>query len=188
MPKIKTIIWVALSLVLIAALVVMLVFSQKLYLKKAYPVKYTQYVEKYAQEYELDRYFVYSIIRCESDFQKDAVSSIGARGLMQITNETFDWIKGKLKDNDSTFDSMFNEEKAIEYGCYLLSYLKKSLGSENNLLCGYHAGVNRAKIWLEDNQFARNGEIIVENIPYPDTKMYVQKVMKTYEIYKKLYS
>lgn len=188
MPKIKTIIWIVLSLVLIAALAILLVFSQKLYLKKAYPVKYSEYVEKYAAEYSLDKHFVYSIIRCESNFQKDAVSSVGARGLMQITTETFDWIKGKLKDKDSTFDSMFSEEKAIEYGCYLLSYLKQTLGSESNLLCGYHAGVNRAKAWLDDNKLSQNGEIMVEKIPYPDTKLYVQKVMKTYEIYKKLYS
>jgi len=184
----KTIIKIVLSIILIAILVVGLVFSQKLYLKKAYPVKYSEYVEKYSQEYDLDPYFVYSIIRTESDFSKNALSSVGARGLMQITEETFDWIKGKLKDTESSFDSMYDEETAIRYGTYLLYYLKQTLGSEQNLLCGYHAGVNRAKGWLEDSEISQNGEIIVDSIPYPDTKQYVKKVMKTFEIYKKLYS
>ena len=106
---------------------------------------------------------------------------------MQITEATFDWIKNKLKDKESTFDSMYEGEKAVQYGCYLLSYLKETLGSEQNVLCGYHAGVNRAKSWLGDDEISENGQIIHENIPFPDTKQYVDKVMKTYRMYQKLY-
>ena len=104
---------------------------------------------------------------------------------MQITRETFDWINGKLNDKDTTFDDMFLPEKAIEYGCFLLSYLKKELKTENNILCGYHAGINIAKQWLSDSRISRNGEIV--NIPYKDTAEYTKKVLKTYEVYQKLY-
>ena len=178
----------ACAIVLAFALLVWLfVYSQRLYLKKAYPIKFEQYVEKYSQEYDLDPHFVYAVIRTESDFIETATSSVGARGLMQVTEETFDWIKNRLKDKDSTFDSMYEAEKAVQYGVYLLSYLKETLGSEQNVLCGYHAGVNRAKGWLSDEEISRDDEIIYENIPYPDTKQYVNKVMTTYQMYKKLY-
>lgn len=178
----------ACAVVMILALLVWLfVYSQRLYLKNAYPIKFEKYVEKYSQEYDLDPHFVYAVIRTESDFTETATSSIGARGLMQVTEETFDWIKNRLKDKDSTFDSMYEAEKAVQYGAYLLSYLKQTLGSEQNVLCGYHAGVNRAKGWLSDEEISKNGEIIYENIPYPDTKQYVNKVMTTYQMYKKLY-
>ena len=177
-----------LAVVLIAAiLVVALAYSQRIYLKKAYPIKYSEYVEKYSQEYDVDSYFVYAVIRTESDFHKTATSPIGARGLMQVTNDTFDWIKGRLKDNISTFDSMYDAETAIRYGVYLLSYLKGQLGNEQNVLCGYHAGVNRAKGWLSDTEISKDGEIIVSEIPFDDTRAYVQKVTKTYNVYKKLY-
>lgn len=176
------------SVALAAALLVSLLsYSQRLYLKKAYPIKYSEYVEKYSQEYDLDPYFVYAVIRTESDFTENATSSIGARGLMQVTNETFDWIRTKLRDTESSFDSMYNAETAVKYGAYLLFYLKSVLGSEENVLCGYHAGVNRAKQWLSDEELSENGNIISEKIPYDDTRAYVDKVMKTYNIYLKLY-
>ncbi|MBE6788130.1 MAG: lytic transglycosylase domain-containing protein [Ruminococcaceae bacterium] len=185
--SLKIILKIAAALVIAAILVGLFVYSQRLYLKKAYPIKYTEIVEKYSEEYELDPHFVYAIMRTESDFTPSAQSSVGARGLMQVTEATFNWVKSRLKDNESTFDSMYDAETSVKYGVYLLSYLKNTLGSEQNILCGYHAGVNRAKGWLSDLEISQNGEIIVEKIPYPDTKQYVQKVMKTYNIYKKLY-
>lgn len=178
-----------LAVVLVAAiLVALLAYSQRLYLKKAYPIKYNGYVEKYSMEYEVDPYFVYAVIRTESDFEKSATSPIGARGLMQVTQETFDWIKGKLGDSESTFDSMYDAETAVKYGVYLLSYLSRELGNEQNVLCGYHAGVNRAKNWLNDSEISKDGDIIVSEIPFDDTRAYVEKVTKTYNIYKKLYN
>ena len=174
-------------LLVIAILVIALAYSQRLYLKNAYPIKYNGYVEKYSMQYDVDPYFVYAVIRTESDFHKTATSSIGARGLMQVTSDTFDWIKGRLGDNDITFDSMYDAETAVKYGVYLLSYLKQQLGNEQNVLCGYHAGVNRAKGWLSDSEISKDGEIIVSNIPFDDTRAYVEKVTKTYNIYNKLY-
>lgn len=178
----------ALCIILVVSVLVFLIsYTQKNYLKNAYPIKYSEYIEEYSQKRELDPYFVYAVIRTESDFTKDATSSVNARGLMQITEETFEWIKGKIGDKQSSFDDMYNPEKSIEYGTYLLSYLKNTLGSEQNILCGYHAGVNRAKNWLSDSEFSQNNEIIVENIPFEDTKQYVNKVMKTYQMYLDLY-
>ena len=188
MPRIlKTAIRICAVVLILALLVWLFVYSQRLYFKNAYPIKFEKYVEKYSEQYELDPHFVYAVIRTESDFTETATSSVGARGLMQVTEATFDWIKNRLKDKERTFDSMYEGEKAVQYGCYLLSYLKETLGSEQNVLCGYHAGVNRAKDWLSDDEISKNGQIIYENIPYPDTKQYVDKVMKTYRMYQKLY-
>ncbi len=175
---------VALAVVL---LVYLLAYSQRLYLKKSYPIKYESFVEKYSGEYNLDPYFVYAVIRTESDFVNTATSSINARGLMQVTEDTFNWISGRLNDKESSFDSMYNPETSVKYGVYLLSYLKNTLGSEQNILCGYHAGVNRAKQWLSDESISTNNNIITDKIPYEDTKAYVKKVMQTYNIYKDLY-
>lgn len=169
-------------------LFVFYVHSQKTYLKKAYPIKYSEYVEEYASKYDLDPYFVYAIIRTESDFSQNATSSIGARGLMQITEETFDWIKKRIDDKEGDFDSMYNPQKAVEYGTYLLKYLTEKLGSIENVLCGYHAGVNRAKEWILTPDLVQNETIIIDKIPYEDTKNYVNKVNKTYKMYLNLYS
>ena len=50
-----------------------------------YPKKYSVYVEKYAEEYNLDENLVYSIIKAESKFNENALSRRGAKGLMQIS-------------------------------------------------------------------------------------------------------
>ncbi len=186
--SIKSVIIAVSIILLLFFLVLAVAYSRRVYLKKAYPVKYSELVEKYCAEYDLDPYFVYSVIRTESNFQPNVKSSIGARGLMQFTNDTFDWVKGRLKDKDATYDDMYNEEKAIEYGCYLLSYLKNNLGSNTNVLCGYHAGINITKNWLTNETYSQNGEIIYDKIPYGDTKQYVNKVLSTYKIYTELYS
>lgn len=174
-------------LLVIALLVSLVVYSRRLYLKNAYPIKYSEYVLKYSKEYNLDPYFVYAVIRTESGFQKNATSSVNAKGLMQITEITFDWISGKIEDKQSDFEDMYNPELNIKYGTFLLSYLKNELGTKQNILCGYHAGVNKAKEWLNDAQLNSNGEIIEAKIPFPDTKAYVDKVMKTYNMYVNLY-
>ena len=54
-----------------------------------YPCKYSRQVEQWAAEYELDPLLVYAFIRTESGFDPAATSSVEARGLMQMTEETF---------------------------------------------------------------------------------------------------
>jgi len=185
MKRIFKIISLIIAMVLLISLVV---YSRRLYLKNAYPIKYSEFVLKYSEENNLDPYFVYAVIRTESDFQKNATSSVNAKGLMQITEITFDWINTKLGDKQSSFEDMYNPETNIRYGTFLLSFLKNELGSNKNILCGYHAGINKAKEWLKDAQISTDGEIIESKIPFPDTKAYVNKVMKTYNMYLNLYN
>ena len=126
------------------------------------------------------------MIRTESSFDPTATSSIGARGLMQLTEETFDWVKSRLEPQaDTTYDAMYEPEKNIEYGAYLLSALSERFGSVNNTLCAYHAGWGSAAGWLEDPEYSAGGEI--HTIPYPDTAQYVEKVRRTCQIYRELY-
>jgi len=61
-----------------------------------YPRKYSQQVEQWAAEYGLDPLLVYAFIRTESGFDPAATSSVDARGLMQMTEETFIWLRSKI--------------------------------------------------------------------------------------------
>ena len=61
-----------------------------------YPQRFTEYVEYYAGKYGIDPMILYAFIRTESNFDPNADSDAGARGLMQITEVTFDWIKMKI--------------------------------------------------------------------------------------------
>lgn len=107
---------------LAAAVVVLGVrFASDRYYRMAYPVEYQALVEQYCQEFSVEPALCYAVIRTESSFNPEATSSIGARGLMQLTEETFDWVKSRLEpQSDTTYDAMYEPEKNIEYGTYLL--------------------------------------------------------------------
>lgn len=167
-----------------------LLYARKQYLLTNYPLKYTVLVETYSEKYDLDKYFVYAVIKTESGFNSDAQSNADARGLMQITSDTFDWLKfrhGETDNESITFDDMYEPETNIRYGCYFLGYLRDEFGGINEMAAGYHAGVNRVSTWLSDKNNSADGKTL-DNIPISDTAHYVDKINSAYKIYKDLYT
>ena len=154
-------------------------------LKSLYPVHYDDFVETYAKEYGLKKSFVLAVIKCESSFRPDAVSSVGACGLMQMMPETFQWLQ---KKNGETLpdDALFDPETAIRYGCFYLQYLLQQLGDEALAVCAYHAGIGNVKKWLGDRQYSKDGESLDE-IPFPTAKKYLKRVRRAELVYQKVY-
>ena len=89
--------------------------------QRLYPRKYNDLVEQYAAEYDLDPLLVYSFIRTESGFDPGATSSVDARGLMQMTEETFLWLRSKLGlGEEVSFGDLYDPDVSIRFGCYYL--------------------------------------------------------------------
>ena len=151
--------------------------------KMVYPLKFQEDVNYYSKLYELDKGLVYSVIKVESDFVENAVSSKGAKGLMQITDKTASYI-ADLK-NDSSFD-MFNANQNIEYGCYYLRYLIDKFFDIETVLCAYNAGEGKVRSWLKDSKYSSDG-ITLDYIEYTETREYVNKIKNSLIKYKKLY-
>lgn len=152
-----------------------------------FPKPYHQLVSRYAQEFSVDENLIYSVMKCESGFDPSATSSVPAMGLMQITEDTFDWISSKLPDGDSyTVDQLYQPEVAIYYGTFFLGYLLEEFHHEQVALSAYHAGRGITNQWLEDPQYSTDGKTL-EVIPYPDTSQYVESVLGTYRVYQRLY-
>lgn len=156
-------------------------FAMKLF----YPVKYEEFVEKYAFEYEIDPNLVYAIIRTESSFKPDAVSSANAVGLTQITPETFEWLKMKLGEEDKNL-SLFDPETSIKYGSFFISLLLDEFGETETALAAYHAGRGRINEWLKDPDISPDGRTL-SDIPVSETAHYVKKVNKAFNAYNKMY-
>ena len=73
---------------------------------------------------------LYAFIRTESNFDPNADSDAGARGLMQITEVTFDWIKMKIAPTESlTFDDLYDPETNIRFGSYFVDVYKRQVWS-----------------------------------------------------------
>lgn len=188
--KIKVPIIIAILLILIIG-VIMGIKGYKAvqleYLRNAHPLKYSEYVEKYAEEYGLDKYVIYSVIKTESGFNPEAVSSVGARGLMQIMEETFDWIKYRLGEGDEiTYDDMFDPETNIRYGVYLYDYLFEYFGDRDLASAAYNSGIGTVSEWLSDPEYSDDGETL-KKIPSKTAQHYVNKINNAYNSYLELY-
>lgn len=157
------------------------------FMKKAYPIEYTQTVANEAVANHLDPALVYSVIRAESNFDADAMSRAGAIGLMQLTPDTFDWLQTKLKsDTQYTVDDLKIPEINIRYGCKFLSLLIEKYTEKRTVLSAYNAGIGTVNIWLSDPDISSDG-INLDSIPYTETRKYVDAVLENYDKYKNLY-
>ena len=162
-------------------------FSSSDVYKMRYPLSYEAIVEKYAFDHKVDKYLVYSIIRAESFYDKDAVSKKGACGLMQITPDTASWIAEKLEMKDFSQEDLFDPEKNIMMGVWYFKYLLERFdGDVKVAIAAYNAGPTNAMKWLGREDLSSDGRTLDE-IPFEETKKYEQKIMSAYEMYKKIY-
>ena len=153
-----------------------------------YPTKYSDIVEKYASKNGLDKYFVYAVIKTESNFDPKAESDVGARGLMQLMEVSYDWVKFRMNNDDmSVYGDLYDPEKNIKYGTYLLKLLYEEYGCKETAAAAYHTGRGRVNTWLADDRYSSDGKNL-DDIPSKVTKHYVSKVMKAYDKYVSLYS
>ncbi len=156
-------------------------------IKKRLPIKYNEQVIKYARVYELDEYLVYSVICAESGFDKDAQSSVGAKGLMQLMPETAVWLKEKYSLEVDP-ENLFDPDTNIMLGCCYIKYLLGRFDNDINLvLAAYNGGEGNVKKWLQDEKYSKDGKNLTY-IPYEETRNYVKKVSTYYKLYKEIYA
>lgn len=153
---------------------------------RRYPVEYVNEIQLRAAENAVPAPYIASIIMTESSYNPQAVSSVGARGLMQIMPDTGEWIAGKF---DDTFDAdmLFMPEYSIKYGAWYLGFLMdRYSGDMRCATAAYHAGQGTVDKWLKDPECSQDG-LTLSYIPSDATRTYVDRVMKYYEYYAKAY-
>lgn len=148
-PRAKKLTDTLLLLFLVFSLLTLIYFGSVSILKTLYPRRYSEFVEIYASENNLNEDFVFAVIECESGFDKNAVSYLDAKGLMQIMPETFLWLQEKRGEHLPE-ESIFEAETAIDYGCYFYGMLMNQFGDEATAVAAYHAGASRVEDWLEN--------------------------------------
>ena len=142
--------------------------------RENYPCRYEEFVLKYSAEFGVPPHILYSVIRTESGFSSNAVSSAGAVGL-----------KMKLGE-DGTAALLYDPETNIRYGTFYLSYLKTRYGFWDTAFAAYNAGFGNVDRWLEDPEYTDQNGILIK-IPFAETSAYIKKINKTIEIYDRLY-
>ena len=152
-----------------------------------YPMTYAPEIRAAAAEFSLDPAYVASVVLAESSFDAEAVSSVGAIGLMQIMPDTGEWIAGKLEDEPFDVQRLYQPEVNLRYGCWYLRFLLDRYdGDMYTASTAYHQGQGRVDQWLEDPEYSEDGRTLTA-ISSAVTDTYVNRIMESYANYQELY-
>lgn len=151
-----------------------------------HPKDYSEYIENYANQYDVPPHMIYAVIDVESKFDASAVSSAGAVGLMQMTPDTFLWLTHDILREHLADGMLYDPETNIRYGTYYLSRLHDRYGDWSVALAAYNAGPTNVDKWLQDPDYA-DGEGGLAHIPFKETRNYVKKVTEAMAVYDRVY-
>lgn len=149
----------------------------------SFPFEYYDTVEAECEKYGLDPLLIMSVIKAESGFDTEITSKKGAKGLMQITDETAIWCATEMNLTDFSAEKLYTPEVNIKIGVWYINYLLNSYeGNYNTALAAYNAGIGNVDKWLSDSEHTNDGENLTY-IPFGETDRYVSKVMNYHKIY-----
>jgi len=141
-----------------------------------YPQPYASSIAAAAHAAQLPVNLIYSVMRQESLYRADVVSSAGARGLMQLVLSTARPTAKALKLPTPHAADLFNPQLNSTLGAeHLHQLLDKADGQLPLALAAYNAGITAASRWLPTARIAP--DVWVENIPYNETRSYVQRIL-----------
>lgn len=150
-----------------------------------YPFPYWQIVTAWSANRNLNPALVISLMRQESRFEAQILSSAGAVGLMQVMPETGAWIATKAGEKNY---SLKNPEDNIKFGTWYLDYTHHRYANNSMLaVASYNAGPGAVAGWVKSGGIG-DPDDFADRIPYAETKGYIKHVFENYWNYLRLYS
>jgi soluble lytic murein transglycosylase len=151
------------------------------------PLRHEDIIRQQAQAKDLDPALIAAVIYAESKF-RDQTSPTGAKGLMQIQPETARFIARRSGGTRFELSDLGTPQINIQYGSWYLRYLLGRYGGNEVLaVAAYNGGETNVDRWIV--QSGRQGRAFtVTNIPFPETRAYVSRVMDARADYRREYS
>lgn len=144
-----------------------------------YPLRYEDTIRQASRENRLEPAFVAGVIYTESRFRPDAESPQSAYGLMQMLPSTAEFVQER-----SGIEGNFRDPRTnIRLGVWYLGYLDgRYRGDERLMLAAYNSGEGQVDAWISDEGFD-----IARDIPFTETRDYVENSLKAEKAYEDLY-
>ncbi|MDQ3910355.1 MAG: lytic transglycosylase domain-containing protein [Actinomycetota bacterium] len=144
-----------------------------------YPLKYEETIRAAAAAYGVEPTLIAAVIRTESRFDPEVESSQGAYGLMQLRPETARFIS----ERGGVGGDYRYPKTNIRMGTWYLGYLQYRYGGDERLvLAAYNSGESQVDAWISDEGFD-----VARDIPFKETRDYVENVLEARNIYAELY-
>ena len=152
-----------------------------------YPLDFEKALREEAAKNGLDPALVAALIWQESTFDPQAVSAVGARGLMQIMPPTGRELARGI-GLKYRIDMLHEPDRGIELGT---RYLKRMIdgfgGRVDKALAAYNAGPSRVSSWTRARP-GQSAEEFIEGIPFAETRSYVMTILANREHYRRIYA
>jgi soluble lytic murein transglycosylase len=147
--------------------------------RTVYPLRYEETLREVSAEHGLEPTFVAAVVYTESRFRPNAKSHQRAYGLMQLLPQTARFIQER-----SGIEGNFRDPKVnLRLGAWYLEYLDgRYMGDERLVLAAYNSGEGQVDTWISDKGFD-----VGEDIPFKETRDYVENVLEAERIYQELY-
>ncbi|MBR4270776.1 MAG: lytic transglycosylase domain-containing protein [Clostridia bacterium] len=149
----------------------------------SYPFNYKNIITKTAAQNDVSPSLIASVINAESHFKKEAISSVGAMGLMQLMPSTAKFIAQKCNID---YTSLIYPESNISLGTAYIRYLLEKFPDTKTMLCAYNAGEGNVARWLKDSRYSLDQKTLIST-PFPATNYYADKVLHDEKIYRKFF-
>ncbi|SHF42222.1 soluble lytic murein transglycosylase [Modicisalibacter ilicicola DSM 19980] len=150
-----------------------------------FPGAYRDSFLRWGETVDVDPFLLMGIARRESAFNNEAVSPVGARGLMQLMPGTAAQVSRQLGIGRPSLDELFDPETNIRLGStYIRDMLKRYNGNRLAATAAYNAGPGRVDRWLREAP--EEFDLFVESIPFRETRDYVQAVLAYQVIFQSL--
>jgi soluble lytic murein transglycosylase len=171
-----------LLLMVLVAILAILPFALRVpdaVMRTMYPLRYEETIREASEENDLKPAFVAGVIYTESRFRPDVESHKEAYGLMQLLPQSAHFIQRKSGIKGDFRDPKLN----IRLGTWFLGYLNDRYdGDERLMLAAYNSGEGNVDAWTSDESFD-----IEKDIPYKETREYVERALEAQKTYQELY-
>jgi len=152
----------------------------------SYPRPYSATVEAAAVEFDVDPLLIWAVMREESRFDPEALSYVGARGLMQVMPSTQDWVAEQLGEDIPPGDA-FTPEVSIRMGAWFLRFLLDYFDGDLDLaIAAFNGGAASVDMW-QANPLVSDRDDLLRWIGFGETREYLERVSVSYRIYRELY-
>ena len=174
-------------IILLLGFIFVRIFTSPWFLQRFYPYPHQELISENCRLYEVDPFLVVALMKAESRFYSGAHSRVGAMGLMQIMPETGKWIAEKMGLDDYQADNLYQPRYNIPMGIWYISYLYEKFDyNKVKVLAAYNAGATKVNNWLSQGLWTGDLKDI-KQIPYKETRKYVERVLFNYQVYKYIY-
>jgi soluble lytic murein transglycosylase len=155
------------------------------YWQALFPFPYQDQISTWSEKRDLNPLLVTGLIRQESRFESEIRSSAGATGLMQVMPATGEWVAGKIGLQEY---KLTDPNDNINLGTWYLDHTHQEYNNNTLLaVASYNAGPGNVANWLKRYGF-NDPDVFVEQIPFPETKGYVEAVLGNYWNYLRIYN